>query len=147
MALLRASIIAVLLLAAVGRGHAANLAVSAYITSWGYCSVINTQNIAFGNLNPLAPADVQATGNVRVRCFGFNNNFTVGVTQVTPSPLLLTNGPNSIPYTLDLPTSTSLPLYIVGSITIPITAHIRGTDYRLASAGSYTDTVTVQVTP
>jgi spore coat protein U-like protein len=147
MALVRASIIAGLLLAAVGTGHAANLAVSAFIPSWGYCTVRNVQNIAFGAINPLNPVNVQATGYIRVRCIGYSSTFTVGLTQVTPSPLLLTSGSNSIPYTLDLPTSATTPLFIVGNLDIPIKAHIQGDDYKLAPAGSYTDIVTVQITP
>ena len=151
MILLRAFIIAGLILAISGTGHAApasgNLAVSAYVPSWGYCSVVNTQNIAFGNLNPLSPANVQATGGVTVRCLGHSDNFTIGVTQVTPSPLHLTSGANSIPYTLDLPTSSTTRLFGRHEITIPITAHIQGVDYKLAQAGSYTDTVMVEITP
>jgi spore coat protein U-like protein len=124
-----------------------NLSVSAYITSGGSCWVSGQQNIAFAPLDPFNPVNVQATGNVRVTCWGLSNTFTVGVTQVTPSPLLLINGSNSIPYTLDLPTSATARVFILGSITIPITAHIQGNDYRFAPAGAYTDTVTLQITP
>jgi len=151
MALVRVIIIVVMLVVAATSGRAVaasgNLGVSAFITSWGACSVTNVQNITFADLNPLNPVDVLATGSVRVRCIGFNNNFTVGVTQVTPAPLLLTSGPNSIPYSLNLPTSVTAPLYIVGTRTIPITAHIAGNDYKLAPAGSYTDTVTLEISP
>ena len=147
MAFFRASIIAVLILAAVGTGNAGTINVSAYITSSGYCSVSNIQNIAFGNLNPLTATNVQATGSVRVLCWGWSNNFTVGVTQVSPSPRSLRSGPNSIPYTLDLPTSATVSLHLLGYVTIPITAHIQGSDYHLAPAGSYTDTVRVQINP
>lgn len=151
MALVRVFIIVFMLVVAATPGRAAaasgNLGVSAFVTSWGACSVTNTQNITFADLNPMNPLDVQATGSVRVRCIGFNQNFTVGVTQVSPMPLLLTNGPNSIPYTLDLPTSVTAPLYIVGTRTIPITAHIAGSDYKLAPAGSYTDIVTLEISP
>jgi spore coat protein U-like protein len=147
----RAFIIVGLILAIASIGHAApargNIAVSAYISSWGYCTVRNVQDIAFGAINPLNPVNVQATGYIRVRCIGYNSNFTVGVTQVTPSPLLLTSGPHSIPYTLDLPTSGTTPLFIVGNLDIPIKAHIQWADYKLAPAGSYSNTVTVQITP
>ncbi len=152
MSLLRVFIIALLILASTGFGYAApakgNLAVSAYITGVGYCMVNNTQNIAFGALNPLNPVNVQAAGSVGVVCLGFGSGFTVGVTQVTPSPLLLTSGPNSIPYTLELPTSaTSTTGGLIVALTIPVKADIQGIDYKLAPAGSYTDTVTLQITP
>jgi len=151
MTLVRVIIIVVMLMVVATPGRAAaasgNLDVSAFITSWGACSVSNTQNITFADLNPLNPLDVQATGSVSVSCIGFNNNFTVGVTQVTPDPLLLTSGPNSIPYTLNLPTSVTAPLFFFGSRTIPIIANIAGNDYKLAPAGSYTDTVTLEISP
>lgn len=124
-----------------------DLAVSAYITSTGYCWVRNIQNITFAPLDPLNPVNVQATGRVDVRCVGWSSNFTVGVTQVTPSPLFLTNGSKTIPYTLDLPTSVSGPVFLMGSLSVPITARIQGADYRFAAAGTYTDTVTVQIDP
>jgi spore coat protein U-like protein len=154
MTLVRTLIIATLILVTSGTGHAApakgNLSVSAHITGVGWCVVRNTQNIAFGDLNPLAPVNVQATGSIDVRCLGFGSTFTVGVTQVTPDPLLLTSGSNSIPYTLDLPTSSTIPdggFINLVDLSIPITAHIQGTDYKLAPAGSYSDTVTIQITP
>ncbi len=152
MALLKAFIIAGLILAIAGTGHAApamgNLAVSAYITGTGFCIVRNTQNIAFGALNPLNPVDVQATGSVGVRCLGFGSTFTVGVTQVTPSPLLMTSGPNTILYTLELPTSaTRTTGGILVDLTIPIKGNIQGNDYQFAPAGSYSDTVMLQITP
>ncbi len=146
----KALIIAVLVMTAATPGYSASsgeLAVSAYITSSGYCWVNNVQNITFAPLDPLNPVNVQAAGRINVTCFGFSSNFTVGVTQVTPSPLLLTNGPNTIPYTLDLPTSASGPVYLLTSLSIPVTARIQGVNYRLAAAGTYTDTVTVQIDP
>jgi len=152
MALLKVFIIALLILASISKGYAApargNLAVSAYITGVGFCLVRSTQDIAFGALNPLNPVNVQATGSVSVRCLGFGSGFTVGVTQVTPSPLLLTSGPNSILYTLELPTSvTRTTGGLIVDLTIPIKADIQGLDYKLAPAGSYTDIVTLQITP
>lgn len=142
-----------------------SLAVSAYITSTGWCTVKSTQNIAFGALYPLNPVDVQASGRVTVNCHsgggwgwqwkpGSNSNsFTVGVTQVTSSPLTLKNSSNSnstITYTLDLPTSASTTTSSRSNnieLTIPITATIQGANYKTAPAGSYTDTVTLQITP
>lgn len=150
MMLSRALLLICLVLAVAASGHAAssgNLAVSAYITSWGYCWVSGTEDIAFGALDPLSPQNVQATGNVRVRCIGLSGNFTVGVTQVTPSPLYLENGSNTIPYTLDLPTSGSGVVALLGSVNIPITAHIQGSDYQLAPAGTYADTVRLEINP
>ncbi len=149
MALLRTVLLLIILVMAIAvPGYAASsgdLAVSAYVTSWGYCWVNSTQNIAFGNLDPLDPQNVQAEGSVTVRCLGFPGSFTVGVTQATPSPLSLTKGSDLIPYTLDLPTSATGRAY--RAITIPITAHIQGNDYRLAPAGTYMDTVTLEIDP
>jgi spore coat protein U-like protein len=148
MTLLRSVILIILVLTLVVPGYAAssgNLSVSAYISSWGACWVTGTQNIAFGTLDPLTPQNVQAEGSVNVWCIGIPGNFTVGVTQATPSPLSLISGSNSIPYSLDLPTSATGRAY--RSITIPIIAHIQGNDYRLAPAGTYTDIVTLEIDP
>lgn len=148
MTLLRSVMFIILAMTFVVPGYAAssgNLSVSAYISSWGACWVTGTQNIAFGALDPLAPQNVQAGGSVRVWCVGIPGSFTVGVTQATPSPLSLTSGTNSIPYSLDLPTSATGRAY--RNITIPIIARIQGNDYRHAPAGTYTDTVTLEINP
>ena len=152
MTLLRALIIVALILATTLTGYAApakgNLAVSAYITGTGYCLVNATQDIAFGALNPLNPVNVQASGSVGVVCLGFGTGFTVGVTQVTASPLTLKSGANTISYYLETPTSaTSSTGGLIVNLTIPIKADIQGINYKYAPAGSYTDTVTLQITP
>jgi spore coat protein U-like protein len=152
MALLRIIIIVALILATTVPGHAApakgSLAVSAYITGTGYCILNTTQNIAFGALNPLNPVNVQANGSVSVTCLNFSTGFTVGVTQVTPSPLTLKSGANTILYALEVPTSaTSATGGFIVSLTVPIKADIQGTNYKFAPAGSYTDTVTLQINP
>ena len=152
MTFLRTFIIVAVLIMVTGTAQAApakgNLAVSAYITGVGYCLVNTTQNIAFGALNPLNPVNVQAAGSISVVCLGFGSGFTVGVTQVTPSPLTLKSGANTIPYYLEVPTSaTSSTGGIIVNLTIPIKADIQGVDYKFAPAGSYSDTVTLQITP
>lgn len=152
MALLRAFIIAALILASTGQGHAApvkgSLGVSAYIVGTGYCILNSTQDISFGALNPLNAVAVQATGNVSVVCLGFGTGFTVGVSQVTPSPLTLKSGANTIAYYLEAPTSaTSSTGGIIVNLTIPIKADIPALNYKYAPAGSYTDTVTLQINP
>lgn len=152
MALRRTTIIAGLLLALALPHKAAaatgSLGVSAYITGTGYCLVNGTSNVAFGTLNPLNPVNVQAAGSVRVICLGFGAGFTVGVTQVTASPLTLKSGSNTIPYYLELPTSaTSATGGGIITLTIPIKADIQGANYRYAPAGTYTDTVRLQINP
>jgi hypothetical protein len=69
------------------------------------------------------------------------------VSQVTPSPLTLKSGPNTISYYLEAPTSATSPTGGIVNLTIPIKADIQGLDYKFAPAGSYTDTVTLQITP
>lgn len=151
MSQLRVFIIALLILASFSKVYAApakgNLAVSAFITGVGFCLVNTTQNIAFGALNPLNPVNVQASGSIGVMCLGFGSGFTVGVSQVTPSPLTLKSGPNTISYYLEAPTSATSPTGGIVNLTIPIKADIQGLDYKFAPAGSYTDTVTLQITP
>ena len=152
MAILRTILIVALILATAVPGQAApakgSLAVSAYVTGTGICFLNTTQNIAFGTLNPLNPVNVKATGSVSVTCLNLGAGFTVGVTQVTPSPLTLKSGSNTIPYYLEAPTSaTSATGGLIVNLTVPITADIQGFNYQSAPAGSYTDTVTLQITP
>lgn len=146
----RIFIIALVLMMYAATGYSASsgeLSVSAYITSVGVCWVNSVQDITFAPLDPFDPVNVQATGEVGVRCLGWNSNFTIGVTQMSPSPLLLTSGSSTIPYSLDFPSSVTSPVYLFGSFTIPVTARIQGDDYRFASVGTYTDIVTLQITP
>jgi spore coat protein U-like protein len=163
MAPLRAYIIIAFLLSTASLSFAASatgsLTVSAYITSMGRCTLTSTTNIAFGSLYPLNPVDVEASGSVVVRCWrggrrpNSSNTFTVGVTQVTSSPLTLknsTNSSNTITYTLpDLPASVtgSTSNANIVDLTIPITAKIQGTAYQTAPAGSYSGTVTLEISP
>lgn len=146
----KAYIITLFLMTALFCGYSAaatgSLSVAATITSWGYCFVTGNADVAFDSpLDPLNPQDVQADGSIRVWCMGFPGSFTVGVTQSTPSPLYLENGEEKILYTLDLPPGVTGRAY--RTITIPVTARIQGSAYQVAPAGSYTDTVTVQITP
>jgi spore coat protein U-like protein len=152
MALLRAFILAALILATTSQGHAApvkkSLGVTASVIGTGYCILNSTQDISFGALNPLNAVPVQATGNVSVVCLGFGTGFTVGVSQVTPSPLTLKSGSNTISYYLEAPTSaTSATGGIIVNLTIPIKADIPALNYKYAPAGSYSDTVTLQINP
>ena len=152
MAILRTLLIVALILATTTRVHAApakgSLAVSAYVTGTGICFLNTTQTIAFGALNPINPVNVKATGSLSVTCLNLGAGFTVGVTQVTPSPLTLKSGTNTIPYYLEVPTSaTSATGGLIVNLTIPITADIQGVNYQYAPAGSYTDTVTLLITP
>ena len=152
MALLRAFITAALILATTGQGHAApvkgSLGVSAYIVGTGYCILNSSTDIAFGNLNPLNPVPVTASGSVSVVCLGFGTGFTVGVTQTTPSPLTLKSGANTIGYYLEAPTSaTSTTGGLIVNLTIPIKADIPALNYKYAPAGSYTDSVTLAINP
>lgn len=150
-------LIVVLVFATAGMAYAASalgtLAVSAIIPlNNGNCSVQSTQNISFGALDPLSPPPVvTASGSVTYKCTGLGNKgATINVTLATPTPLTLkrtTLPANPIPYIVDLPVAAFIPPNGSGSVTIPITAEIYGSDYQLAPAGTYTDTITVQLTP
>lgn len=143
------------MLVSAGSAYAArgNLAVSALIPlNNGSCSVQGTQAINFGSLTPLNPQSVvTASGSITYKCKGLGNSgATIAVTLASPTPLTLKLSATpgySIPYSVELPTSTYIPPNGTGTLAIPITAQILGTDYKLAPAGTYADTITVTLTP
>jgi spore coat protein U-like protein len=154
---LRTFFIIVLILAATGTAFAApangTLSVMAVITlNNGNCSIGGTQSINFGTLDPLSPqAVLTASGSVTYQCKGLGNKgATVNVTLASATPLTLTRASLpafSIPYSINLPVASFVPPNGTGIVTVPITAQMLGSDYRLAPSGVYNDTITIQLTP
>lgn len=151
---MKALLILFAMLVAAGNAYAASgsLAVSAIIPlNNGNCSVQGTQSINFGALNPLNPQLVTASGSITYKCKGLGNTgATIAVTLASPTPLSLKLSGTpaySIPYSVQLPTNTYIPPNGSGTVAIPITAQVLGTDYKLAPAGTYADTITVTLTP
>lgn len=151
---MKALLILLVMLVTTGSAYGAkgSLAVSAIIPlNNGNCTVQGTQSINFGALNPLNPQLVTASGSITYKCKGLGNTgATIAVTLASPTPLSLKLSATpaySIPYSVELPTTSYVPPNGSGTVTIPITAQVLGPDYHFAPAGTYADTITVTLTP
>lgn len=118
----------------------------------GTCRFVSaTSTLAFGSLDPSVGTDANASGSTTFWC-------TKGTTESisanngaswdgTKRNMLDSVSGDLIPYTLTL-TPDGNPNAGPGSPrTLAIAGTVLGTDYTAKSAGSYTDTVTLSITP
>lgn len=125
------------------------LQVAATILDKGNCSFETPSPYAITfdpALNPLAAVDRSASVTLTVKCTGIGNkSSTVIVDRVGFGQLYLEKGSDTIPYSLNLPTSK----VVTNNNPVPITltATIVGSAYSTAPAGAYSDTITINVTP
>jgi spore coat protein U-like protein len=129
-----------------------NLSVSATVQA--LCKFSSAvQTVSFGTLNPSAPVLVNGSGAaVTYKCTkgtaaagvtaGNGNNFASGSRRMT-------NGTDFIPYTLALSgdTQTGLGFGAAGNLSLTVGGTVAGADYQDVSAGNYTDTVLLTITP
>jgi len=123
----------------------ANLTVTASITN--ACSITGG-TLSFGSLDTLSPSNVTATSSgVTVTCTK-GDNYTVavdhGVNASSGTQAYLSNGTDKIAYSVSVPTLSAG----TGSAqTIALAGSITASAYTMASAGDYSDTMTITVTP
>ncbi|HOI16325.1 MAG TPA: hypothetical protein PK036_08260 [Geobacteraceae bacterium] len=123
--------------------------VSAIILDRGHCS-FETPGPYLINfnpaLNPFAPVERNASVTFRVRCRGIGHGgSTVIVTRSEFNQLYLEKDSDTIPYNLNLPTSR--PVTNNTPVDITVTATIPANSYSNAPAGSYNDTITINIEP
>lgn len=134
----------------------ASVAVSATVISKNQCRFqTGNAHIAF-SLNPLNPVDVspQDATTITVRCTGSGNPATFaisddgGVHDVVPGQKQLmatvAGVPHYIPYTMSY-SPTTIPRNTTRRLVV--TASVLGASYASAYAGTYTDLVTITITP
>jgi hypothetical protein len=131
-------------------GAATNqIQVAATILDRGHCSFATPGPYAINfspALNPLSAIDRSASVSISVECKGLGNKSgTVIVDRDGYSQLYLKKGPDTIPYSINLPTSA--PVTNNTPVSITLTATIAGTAYQTAPSGDYSDTITINVTP
>ena len=123
--------------------------VAATILDRGHCSFVTPGPYAINftpALNPLSAIDRSASVSFSVKCNGLGNKpGTVIVDRDGYSQLYLEKGPDTIAYSLNLPTSA--PVTNNTPVSITLTATIAGTAYMNAPSGDYSDTITINVTP
>lgn len=125
------------------------LQASAIILGKGKCSFVTLGPHAINfapALNPFSAIDRSASVTFSVSCTGIGNGTSaVIVDRVGASQLYLSKGLDTIPYSLNLPTSASVTNN--SPVTVTLTATIIGNAYKNAPAGDYSDTITINVTP
>ncbi len=135
---------ATIAMAATTMAATASLSVTASVTN--ACSITGG-TLAFGSLDTLsAPAVTATSSGVTVTCTK-GDSYTLAAgpgSHYTGSQAYLSNGTDTIPYSITVPT---LSAGTGSSQTIALTGSIASGAYSTASAGTYTDTVTLTVTP
>lgn len=125
------------------------LQVAATILDKGNCSFETPGPYAINfspDLNPLAAVDRTASVTFSVKCTGIGNkSSTVVIDREGAGQLYLEKGSDTIPYSLNLPTSRA----VTNNIPVPVTltASISGSAYSNAPAGTYSDTIVINVAP
>lgn len=126
------------------------LTVTASVT--GTCKFVSgTSTLNFGTLDPSLSSDVNGSGTTTFWC-------TKGTTQTLSANngtnwdgskrnMKLTTGADLIPYTLTLTPDGSTNQGPGSPRTLTISGTILNTDYISKAAGSYSDTVTLSITP
>jgi len=135
--------------AAYGSSATMQLQAAATILGKGNCSFVTPGPYAINfapALNPFSAIDRSASVTFSVNCTGIGNGVSaVVVDRVGANQLYLAKGPDTIPYSLNLPTSA--PVTNNNPVTVTLTATIIGNAYQNAPAGNYSDTITINVTP
>ncbi len=128
----------------------AAVAVSANVL--GTCKFNSGGTVAFGDLDPSTAIDVAGTVSqpqfwcTKNAAYTISDDFGVNEATAGTAPRRLSNGIDFIPYTftyrpIGVGTGPATP------ITMDIAATISAADYANVSAGAYTDTVTLTITP
>lgn len=137
----------VMALGGVAMADTNTLTVSATVV--GTCRFISsTSTLAFGNLTP-GGGDVNGSGSTTFWCTkGVSETITAGngANYSSGTRNMLGPGSDLLPYTLSL-----TPAGVSGGPGVPRTLTIGGTvlssDYSTKTAGAYSDTVTLTITP
>lgn len=125
------------------------LQVAATILDKGNCSFETPGPYAINfnpALNPLAAVDRTASVTFSVKCTGIGNKgSTVIIDREGAGQLYLEKGSDTIPYSLNLPTSKAVTNN--NPVPVTLTATIVGSSYSNVPAGDYSDTIIINVTP
>lgn len=130
-------------------GDAATLRVSA--TVLGVCKIASVDDIGFGDLDPSHPVDVEARGAIRLLCtHGVDYRLTVDNGQgydATTGQRRMHGAGAYLPYALDVEGFSGVGAGFRVPIELPLTATIRGDDYRDLPAETYGDVIRVVLEP
>ncbi len=122
------------------------LAVSATVSAKCKFSALSTP-LAFGTIDPSLGTDATVSASVLYRCT--KGTLSTGITASGGTSRTMT-GAGNLPYTLAITggTGTGTGFGAGGSdLTATVTGTISATDYQTAAAGSYSESVTLNITP
>lgn len=134
-----------------GWGASASLAVSATVLSKSNCKFSTaTGTLPFGNIDSGGSADASATASLTFRCNGsapiatylISDDDGLNANRMAHTSLAGTFLPYQLSYT---PTTGSVPRG--DPVTLSISGTVRSSDYRVAVAGAYSDTVILSILP
>lgn len=152
--------LAVILAAAVslgaGRAYAngaTSIAVSAAILSKSKCKFVTASaTLGFGAIDPSSAVNATATTTVQFVCNGTANPATYSISQdgglynSGGNRMINTDGIHYLPYAISLsPASGTVPKGANENLTVNGT--VAAADFQTAQYGSYSDTVTLTITP
>ena len=123
-----------------------NLAVSATVN--GVCKFSATsQPLAFGAIDPSLTSNVTTTAAVKYKCT--NKTSSGGITGIAGPHNMTTTASDLLAYTLTIAgdTGAGTGFGTNGDLTATVTGTITALQYQGAVAGSYTDTVVLNITP
>jgi len=137
---------AVLVLAMAGMAFAAdNATVSVSASVLGTCKFTTTSaNLAFGSLDPAVGGNASASATLSFWC---TKGATVTVSDNKSGTYNLSNGTENIPYSVTYTPASTTGAGKSSPINLTVAGTIQEADWVNASAGTYTDTITVSINP
>ena len=142
---------ALLSAAAVQASDSANMTVQATVV--GTCKLVTVPTLDFGTLNQVtAPNLTPAAVNVTYRCTKGSapTSFKVGGTATSPFAGSLSNGTDTIAYSISWTAPTTAGSGLGSSVTpvnVGLSGSMNGSAYQNVSAGSYTQSVAIDIAP
>lgn len=122
------------------------LAVTATVS--GICKFSATSTpLSFGTVDPSLTVDKVVTANVLYKCT--KGTASAGVTATGGTSRTMASGALTLPYTLGFSggTATGTGFGAGQDLTLVVTGTITAAQYQNASAGAYTENVTLNITP
>jgi hypothetical protein len=144
---IKLALLAIVLVGLFGVGNvfaAATATIDVSATVLGTCSFDTTSyTMAFGDIDPASSGDVTQTVDLIFTC---SNGTTYTLDDISgPQSMTGTVPPGSLAYSIDGYTLSELGTG--SSQTLTITGRIADTDYQVAAADVYTDTLTIDINP
>jgi len=141
---------AVVALSSTGAFAADSLNMTVQATVVGTCKLVAVPLLDFGTLNQVtAPAVNPPAVNVTYHCTkGITPGFTIGGAAASPFTGSLSNGTDTIAYTIAWAAGAAGTGFGTAALSLPLTGSMAGgANYQNVSSGTYSQTVAVDIAP